>query len=384
MMAPGGIAGAVEIVPVSSKAELERFIRVPMRLNADDANYIAPLILERQESLSPKSNPFFEHADVQFWLAARGGRDVGRISAQIDHLNPQTAEGVGHFGMIAAEDDADVFAALFRTAEDWLRAKGCKTAMGPVNLSTNEEVGLLVEGADTPPMFMMSHDARHTPGRIEGAGYSRAKDIYAYVCSVADDLPGPILRRIRKGPPEGVTLRTLDMKRFAEEVRTLTGILNDAWSGNWGFTPTTEAETKALASTLKLVIDPRLTWFAEVDGEPAGFMVLLPNINEAIADLGGKLLPFGWAKLLWRLKVKGLKTGRVPLMGVKRKFASTLRGQLLPFQLIDAVAQAARKLGYERYELSWILEDNLAMRRICDAGGAKVYKTYRLYEKALA
>jgi len=384
MMAPGGIAGAVEIVPVSSKAELERFIRVPMRLNADDANYIAPLILERQESLSPKSNPFFEHADVQFWLAARGARDVGRISAQIDHLNPQTAEGVGHFGMIAAEDDADVFAALFRTAEDWLRAKGCKTAMGPVNLSTNEEVGLLVEGADTPPMFMMSHDARHTPGRIEGAGYSRAKDIYAYVCSVADDLPGPILRRIRKGPPEGVTLRTLDMKRFAEEVRTLTGILNDAWSGNWGFTPTTEAETKALASTLKLVIDPRLTWFAEVDGEPAGFMVLLPNINEAIADLGGKLLPFGWAKLLWRLKVKGLKTGRVPLMGVKRKFASTLRGQLLPFQLIDAVAQAARKLGYERYELSWILEDNLAMRRICDAGGAKVYKTYRLYEKALA
>jgi len=384
MMTPGGTAGDIQIVPVASKAELERFIRVPMRLNASDPNYIAPLILERQESLSPKSNPFFEHADVQFWLAVRDGRDVGRISAQIDHLNPQTVDGVGHFGMIAAEDDAEVFAVLFRTAEDWLRAKGCKTAIGPVNLSTNEEVGLLVDGADTPPMFMMSHDARHTPGRIEGAGYGRAKDIYAYVCSAADDLPGPILRRIRKGPREGVKLRTLDMKRFDEEVHTLTGILNDAWSGNWGFTPTTEAETKALASTLKLVIDPRLTWFAEVDGEPAGFMVLLPNVNEAIADLGGKLLPFGWAKLLWRLKVKGLKTGRVPLMGVKRKFAATLRGQLLPFELIDAVTQSARKLGYERYELSWILEDNHAMRRICDAGGAKVYKTYRLYEKALA
>jgi len=379
MMSEGGVT----IVPVSSKAELDRFIRVPMRLGAGDPNYIAPLMLERGESLTAKGNPFFEHADVQFWLAVKGGRDVGRISAQIDHLNPQTGEGVGHFGMIAAEDDPEVFAALFATAEAWLKGKGCKTAIGPVNLSTNEEVGLLVDGADTPPMFMMGHDARHTGDHIEGQGYARAKDIFAYVCSVADDLPAPILRRIRKGPPEGVTLRTLVMKRVDEEVRTLTGILNDAWSGNWGFTPTTEAETKALATNLKLLIDPRLAWFAEIDGEAAGFMVLLPNINEAIADLKGKLLPFGWAKLLWRLKVKGLKTGRVPLMGVKRKFAGTLRGQLLPFQLIDAVAQSARKLGYERYELSWVLEDNTAMRRICDAGGAKVYKTYRLYEKAL-
>jgi GNAT superfamily N-acetyltransferase len=378
------VSGGVAIVPVGSKAELDRFIRVPMRLGERDPNYIAPLMIERGESLTAKGNPFFEHADVQFWLAVKDGRDVGRISAQIDHLNPQTKDGVGHFGMIAAEDDPAVFEALFATAEAWLKAKGCKTAIGPVNLSTNEEVGLLVEGHDTPPMFMMSHDAPHTPGRIEGQGYAKAKDIYAYVCSVADDLPAPILRRVRKGPPEGVTLRTVEMKRLNEEVQTLTGILNDAWSDNWGFTPTTAAETQALATTLKLLIDPRLAWFAEIDGEPAGFMILLPNINEAIADLKGKLFPFGFVKLLWRLKVKGPKTGRVPLMGVKKKFASTLRGQLLPFQLIDAVAQAARRQGYERYELSWILEDNTAMRRICDAGGAKVYKTYRLYEKALA
>ena len=376
-------SGDIAIVPVASKADLDRFIQVPMRLNAGLPNYIAPLIFERQESLTAKGNPFFEHADVQFWLAVRGGRDVGRISAQIDHLNPQTAEGVGNFGMIAAEDDPAIFAALFRAAEEWLRAKGCKTALGPVNLSTNEEVGLLVEGAQNPPMFMMSHDAPHTPGRIEGQGYAKAKDLYAYICSVADDLPAPILRRIRKGLPQGVTLRMLDMSRFNAEVDTLTGILNDAWSGNWGFTPTTEAETRALATTLKMLVDKRLTWFAEIDGEPAGFIILLPNINEAIADLKGKLFPFGWAKLLWRLKVKGVKSARIPLMGVKRKFAGSIRGQLLPFLLIDATAQAARKLGYARYELSWVLEDNTAMRRICDAGGAKVYKTYRLYQKAL-
>jgi GNAT superfamily N-acetyltransferase len=383
MMARGGVAADIQIVPVTGKAELDRFIAVPMRLGAGDPNYIAPLIFERQESLSPKSNPFFEHAEVQFWLAVRDGRDVGRISAQIDRLNPQTAEGIGNFGMIAAEDDPAIFAALFRTAEDWLRERGCRAALGPVNLSTNEEVGLLVEGADTPPMFMMSHDTPYAAARIEEQGYGRAKDIFAYICSVNDDLPAPILRRIRKGPPEGVTLRMLDMSRFDAEVDTLTGILNDAWSGNWGFTPTTEAETKALASTLKLLIDRRLTWFAEMDGETVGFMILLPNINEAIADLKGRLFPFGWARLLWRLKVKGVKTGRVPLMGVKRKVAGSLRGQLLPFLLIDAVAQAARRLGYARYELSWVLEDNLPMRRICDAGGAKVYKTYRLYEKAL-
>lgn len=373
----------LRVVPVSTPAELERFIRLPLRLSAGDPNYIAPLLLERREALSPKTNPFFAHADVQFWLAVKDARDVGRISAQIDRLNPQTSEGYGNFGLIAAEDDPAVFSALFAAAEAWLRDRGCIAALGPINLSTNEEVGLLVEGHDTPPMLLMGHDLAYVGGRIEGQGYAKAKDIYAYECSVAHDLPPAILRRVRKPPSDGVVLRTVDMKRFEEEVRTLTGILNDAWSGNWGFTPTTEAETQQLAKALKMVIDPRLTWFAEIDGEPAGFMVLLPNINEAIADLNGKLLPFGWARLLWRLKVGRVTSGRVPLMGVKRKFAATHRGRLLPFQLIDAVVLAARKLGYERYELSWILEDNIPMRRICEAGGARIYKTYRLYEKAL-
>jgi hypothetical protein len=383
MMAYDTAQSAIDIVPVGSRAELERFIRLPMRLNAGDPNYIAPLLMERREALSPKTNPFFAHADVQFWLAVRNGRDVGRISAQIDHLSPQDSGKAGHFGMIAAEDDPDIFAALFRTAEAWLRDRGCDRAVGPLNLSINEEVGLLVDGFDTPPMVMMGHDRPYVGVRVEEQGYAKARDVYAYRCSVTADLPDPILKRVRRGLPPGVTVRQLDMSRYDAEVRALTEILNDAWADNWGFTPTTEAETRQLAKSLKPVIDPRMTLFAEIDGEPAGFVIFLPNINEAIADLNGRLLPFGWLKLLWRLKVRGLKTVRVPLMGVRKKFATTRRGQLLPFLLMDTVTLAARKLGVQWGELSWVLEDNEAMNRISAAIGSPVYKTYRIYEKAL-
>jgi hypothetical protein len=378
-------SGALTIAPVVTKADLKRFVRLPTAINAGDPSWVTPLDMERMEALSPATNPFFAHAEVQLWLASRDGRDVGRISAQIDALAPKDPERpAGHFGMVAAEDDPEVFALLFQTAEAWLKARGCAVAVGPFNLSVNEEVGLLVDGFDTPPMLLMGHDPRHAGPRVEEQGYVKAKDIYAYLSKKSDDIRPAILRRIRRGPAPGVTLRMLDMKRYDAEVTDLTEILNDAWSGNWGFTPTTEAETRQLAKALKAVIDPRMVWFAEIDGEVAGFVAMLPNVNEAIADLDGKLLPFGWAKLLWRLKVSRVKSVRVPLMGVKRKFGDSLRGQLLPFQLMDASATAGRALGYERYEFSWILEDNAPMRRICESLGAHIYKTYRVYEKALA
>lgn len=370
---------------MATKADLARFIRVPMTLAATDPMWISPLISERAAALTPKTNPFFEHAEVQLWLAVRGDRDVGRISAQIDALAPvDPNRPAGHFGMIAGEDDPEVFAALLATAEAWLKARGCAVALGPFNLSVNEEVGLLVDGFDTPPMVMMGHDPAYAGRRVEACGYTKAKDVYAYLCQMSDDIPPAILRRVRRGPAPGVTLRMLDMGRYDEEVVAMTEVLNDAWSGNWGFTPTTEAETDQLGKALRAVIDPRLIWFAEFDGEVAGFVVLLPNVNEAIADLDGRLAPFGWAKLLWRLKVARVKSIRIPLMGVKRKFANSHRGQLLPFQLMDASATQARALGYQTYELSWILEDNAPMNRICQSLGGRIYKTYRIYEKALA
>jgi hypothetical protein len=373
----------VEIVAVRSKAELERFIQVPMRLNAGDPHWIAPLMFERREALSPKHNPFFEHADWQFWLARKDGRDVGRISAQIDHLARTDPEApAGYFGMIAGEDDAEVFAALLATAEAWLRERGRAQVIGPFNLSINEEVGLLVDGFDSPPMVMMGHDPRYTGARIEEQGYAKVKDVYAYISGVPVFTPG-VDARLKRPPPAGLVLRPINMKDFDGEVRTLVEIWNDAWSQNWGFAPITEAETRHLGESLKLLLHPRLIWFVEIDGEPAGFGALLPNLNDAIHDLGGKLAPFGWAKLLWRLKVRGVKRGRVPLMGVKRKFAREARGAFAPFLILDAFRREAVKIGITEAEYSWILEDNAPMRHILDGFGARIYKTYRLYGKAL-
>lgn len=374
----------IRIVPVTNKAERDRFIAVANRINAHDPNYVVPLWMERRDALSASKNPFFAHADVRLWLAVRGGRDVGRVSAQIDHLAPDN-DGIptGHFGFIAADDDAAIFAALFGTAEAWLRSKGCRRVLGPFNLSINEEVGLLVDGFETRPMIMMGHDPAYVDAQVRAQGYARAKDVYAYISPMDQPLPAPVKRRLDRGVPDGLVLRQLEMKRYAQEVSNLTSILNDAWSGNWGFTPVTEAETRQLAKTMRPVIEPRLAWFAEIDGDTAGFIVLLPNVNEAIAGLNGRLLPFGWLKLLWRLKVRGVGTARVPLMGVKRRYARTVRGMLAPFHLIHAARTEALKLGYTSVEMSWVLEDNAPMLSILEAVGARSYKTYRIYEKAL-
>jgi len=380
------MARELEVTPAATQAEMERFVRLPLRLNAADPAWSPPLLMERREALSPRHNPFFQHAEAAFWLARRDGRDVGRISAQIDRLAPTEPDGAyGYFGMLAAEDDPEAFSALTTAAEDWLRARGCGFARGPFNLSINEEIGLLVEGFDRPPMLMMGHDPPYAGERLEALGYAKLKDVYAYICDTATDIPKAARARIQRSTPRGVVLRPLDVKRYDAEVRTLTSIFNDAWSGNWGFTPLTEAETEHLGKSLKMLLNPRLIWFAEIEGEPAGFGVCLPNLNEAARDLDGRLLPLGWAKLLWRLKVKGVRTGRVPLMGVRRKFLAQgeYSGALLPFLIIDAMRREARKLGIERVEMSWILEDNRSMRRIIETVGGERYKTYRIYQKAL-
>ncbi len=373
----------VEIVPVEGRALLNRFIRLPGRLHRGDPNYVAPLHLERRDALTAK-NPFFSHAEVQFWLARRDGRDVGRISAQVDRqalaLRP---DAPGLFGMIAAEDDPEVFQALVETAAAWLRARGMRRMQGPFNLNINEETGLLVDGFDTPPMLLMGHDLPYVGKRLEALGFAKAKDVIAYLYDVTVDLPASARRLLDRPLPAEVAVRRLDLKRYHDEVRTITAIFNDAWADNWGFVPLCEAETEHLAKSLKPLLDPRLVSIVSLRGEPVGFLVCLPNLNEAIRDLGGRLLPFGWAKLLWRLKVRGVKTARVPLMGIRRAAQQGIIGKLLPFLLMDAVRRDAAGMGFERVELSWILEDNWPMRHINESLGGVAYKTYRVYERAL-
>lgn len=382
-LAPQGASLRVYPVSPDDKAAMGRFIRLPYHINAKDPAWVPPLLMERAEALSPAKNPFFRHADVQLFLAVRDGRDVGRISAQVDRLSPLAAEGIGNFGMLCAEDDREVFAALFRAAEGWLRAKGLRGVQGPFNLSINEETGLLVAGFDTPPVMMMPHDQPYVARHVEANGYAKAKDLYAYWYDIRGELPKYVRQMLDRKLPGEVVLRKLDLRNYARDVRYLTEIFNDAWMGNWGFVPLTEAETEHLAKSLRPLVVADMVWFVEIDGEPAAFGVCLPNLNEAIRDLGGSLLPLGWAKLLWRLKVSGVKTARVPLMGVKQKFQVGLSGGILPFLVINGMRENAIKRGIEFVELSWILEDNLPMRKINERIGATAYKTYRIYGKGL-
>lgn len=375
---------ALHIIPVEGKALLHRFIRLPATLSRHDPHWITPLDLEREESFSPKKNPLFAHTEVQFWLAVKDGRDVGRISAQVDAHNTEKGDLTGHFGLIAAEDDPALFKALFATAEAWLKARGMTQVIGPFNLNINEETGVLVDGFDTPPMLLMGHDQPYVGRQVEAAGYAKAKDIYAYLSQIAEPMPKPAQRLLKRPLPEGLVIRNLSFKQYEKDIADISAIFNNAWMDNWRFAPLSPVDTDHLAKALKPILDPRLVFLIDIDGEPAGFGVCLPNLNEALRGLDGKLLPLGWARLLWRLKVRGVKTCRVPLMGVKRKFASSFAGAVMPFLIIDAMRREALRQGYEQVELSWVLEDNLPMRRICDNFGAKAYKTYRLYQKALA
>jgi len=372
----------IEILAVSDKAMLRRFIRVPSEVHKHDAAWITPLMMEREEAFSPKDNEFLRRAEVRFWIARRDGRDVGRISAQIDPLAQRTdAERIGHFGCLSAENDPAVFAALVGTAEDFLKSRDVTHVRGPFSLSINEETGLLVDGFSTPPMLLMGHDPDYAAAQLESLGYQKEKDVYAYLLDMEVPMSASARRMLGRPLPPSVKMRRLNFKDYANDIRKMVDIYNDAWSGNWGFVPLTEAEADELAKRMRMLLDDRLVWFAELNGEAVAFIVLLPNINEAIRDLDGRLLPFGWAKLLWRLKSHRVKTARVPLMGMRRSLSGSLIGSALPLQLIAAILPAPAIFGFRAIELSWILEDNLPMRRILERIGARAYKTYRIFGK---
>jgi hypothetical protein len=306
------------IEPVVGKKALDEFITLPNSLYRGHKGFAPQLTFERRLTLAFDKNPYFQHAEGRYWLARRDGKPVGRISAQVDQVYlARYKDATGHFGMIDAEDDPALFAALFAEAETWLRARGMRRAIGPFNLSINEETGAQIAGFDERSMLMMGYNPAYVGPRIEANGYAKLKDVIGYDYDIANSPPTIGRRLVERYAAGRVKLRKVDMKRFDAEVRALLDIFNDAWQDNWGFVPLTEAEVALAAKTMKPLVVPDLVWFAELDVVPTAMILALPNVNEAIGDLNGRLLPFGWAKLLWRLKVKGLKSARVPLMGVR-------------------------------------------------------------------
>lgn len=377
---------ALRVIPVQGRRAVRRFVQMPGAVLADDPAWVAPLVLERMQHLDPARNPYFTEAEAAFWIAQRGERPVGRISAQVDRTSLARYPDIGHFGFFDVEDSSETTAALLGAAEAWLSDRGMKRVRGPFSLSINDESGVLVDGFDAPPSLMMGHARPWYGQRLEEQGYAKARDLIAYRFDLErHSLPKSaesLVARLAEDP--SIEVRAIRMTDYGEELRRILEVFNDAWSENWGFVPFTDKAIDRAAKDLKPIIREELVCIAEVNGEPAAFGVGLPNLNEAIADLHGSLLPFGWARLLFRLKAGRIRSGRLPLMGVRRKYHGTFLGAALAWTVIDRLHRAFARLGFREAELSWILEDNLPMRRMIEATGAEAYKTYRVYEKALA
>ena len=371
---------AVEVV--TEPRQMRQFLALPQRIYASDPAWIAPLGFMKREQMSAK-NHFFDHARGRAGRALRDGKPVGRITAQIDAMYlQQHGDDAVYFGMLEADDDPAVFAALFGAAEDWLRSEGMKQVRGPFNLHVNEEVGLLVEGFATPPYVLMGHARPWYGPAVEAQGYHGVKDLLAY--QVRPDFDAPrVMERLAQRVSDRVVVRPVRRKQLLEDASIMLEIFNDAWQHNWGFVPLVEAEWAETVSTLTKLMPDDYIQIAEYDGEPVAFIVALPNLNEAARDLNGRLLPFGWAKLLWRLKVRHPTSARVPLMGVKQSFQHSRLGPTLAFMVIDAVRKALHARGVRDVEMGWILEDNDGMRNIIETIGGVAYKRYRVYQKEL-
>lgn len=376
------MSAAVAVYPVTNRHELRKFIDVPWLVYADDPMWVPPLRLERRWHFS-KSNPFFEHGEWQAWIAYRNNQPVGRISAQIDQLHRQRyGADTGHFGLLESVNDKEVFAELIQTAEKWLAERGTKHVSGPYNFSINQECGVLVSGFDTPPMVMMPHSPKWYGQLLEEQGYYPLKDLLAYLMQVDMEVP-KIVRNLMGKFSERLRIRVLRRNQLKVEMEIIRSIFNDAWSDNWGFIPFTEAEFSELGSTFRFLLRDEYFQIVEVDGVPAAFMVALPNLNEIFSKLNGNLFPFGWFQLIKQVKFGRFRTGRIPLMGVRKQFRNTPLGATIAFMMVAAIRKFGISRGFREIEVSWILEDNKSMRGIIEMAGNREYKRYRIFGKTL-
>lgn len=364
--------------------DLDAFVQAPHIIFKDDPMWIAPLEFEIRERLTPSKNPFFKHGEGTLFTAWKDGKLVGRVSAQIDHEHiKRYNDATGFFGFFDTINDEQIAKKLIEAAAAWLRSRGMQRMRGPMSLSINEEVGLLVDGFDMPPMVMMAHSMPYQGALAEACGLAKVKDLLAWRYVVGDMPPRAVRAWEQIQDMPEVKIRSLRKGDLDKELRTVLDIQEDAWADNWGHVSLTEDEARKAVKDLGLVLNEDLAMVAEIDGEAAAMCIAFPNLNEATRDLKGKLFPFGFAKLLWRLKVKQPRTARLFLLGIRKKYRHVKRYGGLSTALYVEISRRGKRIGIEWGELSWTLEDNRPVNLGIKAIGGKLYKTYRIYEQAL-
>ena len=368
----------VRVVPVRTRRDFHHFLKLPWQLYRNEPCWVPPLLFDQKQLLDREKHPFHQHAEVEYFVAWRGEEAVGRIAAIVNHQYVQFhEEPTGFFGFFESINDAEVATTLLATAERWVADRGMRQIRGPMSFSTNEECALLIDGFDSAPTVMMPYNPTYYPQLLEAGQYTKAKDLLAYLL---DDTTPPSrlvrgVERLLRG--QNIVIRPFDLKHFKQEVESLTAIYQSAWERNWGFVPMTEAEVDNFADQMWWVANPNLCLLAEIDGEVIGFALALPDYNQVLRHMNGRLLPFGLCKFLWyRRKIS---TARVLILGLKPGF----RRRGIDAMLYLRLWQEAPQNGYPVVECSWILEDNWDMRRALERMGGRLYKTYRVYEKQL-
>ncbi len=377
------MSSEIEIIKLTrQKKDALRFLRVSYGIYRKDPWWVAPLLADQKQVFSDR-NPFFEHAEMELWIARQGGRDVGRLAGIIDRTHNECHhDQAAFFGYFESIQDAQVSQRLFAALFDWARQKQLRRVLGPMNPSANDECGLLIDGFDSSPVFMMTYNPRYYPELIEAQGFKKAKDLLAFFFEVANS-PFDRLERIanmfRIRNPQ-VEIRPVTRNTLEMELPKIKQVYNEAWDDNWGFVPMTEAEMNFMAERLKPLMVEGLIWVAENLDEPAGFMLAMPDYNQAIKRLKGHLFtPWLFLALPYLLGWKVSPMARVLTLGVTKKY----RGRGLESAILSESLKYGRRLGFKTCEASWILEDNTGVQRVIEQFGGRVYKTYRLYERAL-
>jgi len=381
------VPSSIDIIPVTGNKLLRQFLATPDMVYGADTTWRPQLKFERAAHLNPKKNPGAASLDNrQLFLAKRDGVYVGRIAAFINPAHDRHYdEKAGFFGFFDCEAQPKTGAALLGAAQDWLQDRRVNKIIGPAQWSTNEECGLLIDGFETPPVVMMPHGRPDYKDMLEAQGFEKATDMLAYQAELKAGYPRPRMTQAMVKAADrnkDITIRPMG-PHFMTEVRIVMNIFNDAWSENWGFIPFSDQQIEHMAKEIKPIMFKEGLWVGEYKGEPIAYIWMIPDLNEAIRDLNGSLFPFGWAKLLTRLKISGVKQARIPLMGLRKEFHNTRTGLSIVAKLSETVFEAARQKGFTHCELSWILEDNPGMISICEQASAMRYKTYRMYEKPL-